>query len=62
MQLLTVVTYLIQQMVKFWTHKQTSVLMLPTAVILALFSLETVFAHANLMVLGLEMNQFVRVS
>ena len=35
--------------------------MLHTTVILAIFSLEAVFAHAKLMVLGLEMNQFVRV-
>jgi len=62
MQLLTVVTYLIQQMVAFQTHKQPSVLMLHTTVILAIFSLETVFAHAKLMVLGLELNQIVRVS
>jgi len=49
-------------MVKFQTHKQPSVLMLHTAVILAILSVETVFAHAKLMVVGLELNQFVRVS
>ena len=62
MQLLSVLTYLIQQMVKFHTHKQLLVLMLHTAVILGILSMETVFAHAKLMVVGLELNQFVRVS
>ena len=49
-------------MVKFQTNKQLLVLVLCTTVILAILLLETVFAHAKLMVLGLERNQFVRVS
>ena len=49
-------------MVKFPTHKQLLVLMLRTTVFLAIQLLETVFACAKLMVLGLKMNQFVRVS
>jgi len=49
-------------MVKFQTHKQPLVLMLHTAVILDILSMETVFALAKLMVHGLELNQFVRVS
>jgi len=64
MQLLSVLTYLIQQMVKFHTHKQLLVLMLHTTVILGILSVKTVFkfAHAKLMVVGLELNQFARVS
>jgi len=46
-------------MVKFWTHKLSLVLMLHTAVISAILSMETMFAHAKLMVLGLEPIQIV---
>ena len=49
-------------MVKFQTHKQPSVLKLHTAVMLVIIALETWFAHAKLMLLGLEENQIVRVS
>jgi len=62
MQLLTVEIYLIQIMAKFQTHKKLLVLMLHTAAILGILSMETVFAHAKLMVVGLELNQIVRVS
>jgi len=62
MQLLTVEIYLIQIMAKFQTYKQLLVLTLHTAVILGILSMETVFAHAKLMVVGLELNQIVRVS
>jgi len=49
-------------MVKFHIHKLLLDLLLHTAVILAILSMETVFAHAKLMVVGLELIQIVRVS